>query len=85
MPGQTSKDRVSFYAIDLSFGQFSKPSEVQYFLSLPTTFSLNARVVGQLKTAAHTLLYQNPDFKKLLTDLGAGAPGVGRGSNETAK
>lgn len=79
------KDRVSFDAVDLSFGQFSEPSQVQYFLSLPTTFNLNAHVVDELKTAAHTLLYQNADFKKLLTDLGANAPGASRGANGAAK
>ena len=65
------KDKVDFYAIDLSFDQLSDPSEAAYFLSLPTTFFLKSRVVDDLKSAAHTLLYQNPDFKKLMTDLGA--------------
>lgn len=73
------KNKVSFYAIDLSFKQFSEPSEAEYFLSLPTTFSLSTRVVDQLKTAAHTLLYQNPDFKKLLTDLKASQAEAPRG------
>ncbi len=65
------KNKVSFYAIDLGFKQFSRPSEAEYFLSLPTTFSLSDQVVDELRVAAHTLLYQNPDFKKLMTDLGA--------------
>jgi NTE family protein len=63
--------KVEFYAIDLSFHQFSEPSEATYFLSLPTSFFLEGRVVDQLKAAAHTLLYQNPQFKKLVTDLAA--------------
>ena len=41
--------------------------------------------MDELKTAAHTLLYQNADFKKLLTDLGANAPGASRGANGAAK
>jgi len=65
------KDKVNFYSIDLSFDQFSDQSKAAYFLSLPTTFFLKSHVVDDLKAAAHTLLYQNPDFKKLMTDLGA--------------
>lgn len=64
-------NRVSFYAINLSFKQFSEPSEAEYFLSLPTSFFLKGQVVDQLKVAARTLLYQNPEFQKLLTALGA--------------
>jgi len=46
---------------------------------------LKAPVVDELKAAAHTLLYQNPDFKKLLTDLRASAPGASRGTNGAAR
>jgi NTE family protein len=65
------KSKVEFYSIDLSFDQFREQSEAAYFLSLPTTFFLKSHVVDDIKAAAHTLLYQNPDFKKLMTDLGA--------------
>jgi hypothetical protein len=54
-----------------------------YFLSLPTSFFLKPDVVDELKAAAHTLLHQNSEFKKLLMDLGAqtnspasGTPGM---------
>jgi NTE family protein len=76
------KNKVAFYAINLDFKQFSEPAVAQYFLSLPTTFSLSTRVVDQLKAAAHTLLYQNPDFKKLMTDLGARTAGDPLGPSE---
>jgi len=72
------KGKIDFYAIDLSFKQFSDSSRAAYFLSLPTTFSLSDQVVDELKAAAHTLLHQNPDFKKLVTDLGANPAGIGR-------
>jgi NTE family protein len=74
------KNKVDFYSIDLSFDQFSEPSQAAYFLNLPTTFFLKDHVVDELKTAAHTLLYQHPDFKKLMTDLGASPtnPATGR-------
>ena len=67
------KGKVDFYAIDLSFDQFSDESKATYFLNLPTTFFLKSPVVDELKEAAHTLLYQHPEFKKLMTDLGGSA------------
>jgi NTE family protein len=70
------KDNVKFYSIDLSFDQFSDESEAAYFLSLPTSFFLESPVVDKLKTAAHTLLFQHPEFKKLMTDLGANSAGT---------
>ena len=79
------KNQVSFYTINLDFKQFHEPSLANYFLSLPTTFSLNNHVVDQLKTAAHTLLYQNPDFQQLVTDLGASSAGVPKGPADAAK
>ena len=71
------KGKVEFYAIDLSFSQLSDPSRAAWFLSLPTTFSLSDDVVDQLKSVAHELLNQNPDFQKLKADLGAGPASVG--------
>jgi len=79
------KNKVSFYAIDLSFKQFSEPSVANYFLSLPTTFDLNSQVVDRLKAAARTLLYQNPEFKHLLTDLNAHTARVDGGTNGAIK
>ena len=78
------KNKVDFYAIDLSFDQFSDQSKAAYFLNLPTTFFLKSHVVDDLKAAAHTLLYQNPDFKKLMTDLDANSssPATGREGTE---
>jgi NTE family protein len=73
------KKKVDFYAIDLSFDQFPEQTEAAYFLNLPTTFFLKSHVVDDLKAAAHTLLYQNPDFKRLMTDLGAGSPSLPAG------
>jgi len=65
------KGRVAFYSINLSFDQLREPSEADFLLGLPTTFFLKPRVIDELKAAAHTLLYQNADFKKLMGDLGA--------------
>ncbi len=51
----------------------------------PADMGLNAHVVDELKAAARALHYQNPDFQKLKTDLGASAPGVSSSSHGTAK
>jgi NTE family protein len=73
------RNKLDFYSIDLSFDQFREQSQAAYFLSLPTTFFLKSPVVDDLKAAAHTLLYQNPDFKKLMTDLGASSTSLPAG------
>ncbi len=65
------KDKVEFYSIDLSFDQIRETSEAEYLLSLPTSFCLRDEAVKKLKQAAHTLLYQHPEFKRLMTDLKA--------------
>ena len=65
---------LDFYSIDLSLDQFSDSAQATYFVGLPITFFLKSNAVDELKTAAHTLLYQHPEFKKLMTDLGASSP-----------
>ena len=79
------KDKVNFYSIDLSFDQFSDASQAAYFLNLPTTFFLKDHVVDELKAAAHTLLYQHPEFKKLMADLGASPTHPATGQDGGAK
>lgn len=68
--------KVDFYSIELDFTKFKDREKALRFLSLPTTFKLKDEVVDELKQAAHTLLYQNEDFQKLATDLGADHPGT---------
>ena len=46
----------------------------EHFLSLPTSFNLPDETVDELREAAHVLLYNNEEFKRLMTDLGASVP-----------
>jgi hypothetical protein len=52
---------------------------------LPTSFFLKDHVVDDLPTAAHTLLYQNRDFKKPMTDLEASPTTPRAGSGGVVK
>ena len=68
------KGKVEFYPIELDFTKFKKDGLKDYFLQLPTTFDLPDKVVDELKDAAHTLLHDNAEFQKLVTDLGLDVP-----------
>ena len=68
--------KVEFYSIELDFMKVREPSQLEFLLTLPTSFVLAGDVVDDLKLTARTLLYDNEDFKKLVVDLGAKHPAV---------
>jgi len=72
---QELQGKVEFYFVELDFTKFKDRETILHFLSLPTTFKLSDKVVDELKQAAHTLLYQDEEFRKFATDLGADYPG----------
>jgi NTE family protein len=61
---------IKLYPIMLSFTKFKDTQQKNFFLSLPTSFFLQSTQIDKLREAGHTLLYDNDDYKKLLTDLG---------------
>lgn len=67
---------VDFYAIELDFSQLKGTENKLHFLSLPTSFHLPDETVDELKEAAHVLLYNNEEFKRLMKDLGSTAPAI---------
>jgi NTE family protein len=73
---QQLQGNVEFYPIELDFMKVKEPGQLQFLLTLPTSFVLKSDVVDELKQTAQTLLYENEEFKKLLTDLGAEHPPV---------
>lgn len=73
---QGLQGKVEFYSIDLDFLKVREPGQLKFLLTLPTSFVLEKDVVDGLKQTARTLLYENEEFKKLLTDLGAEHPPV---------
>jgi NTE family protein len=72
--------KVEFYSIELDFMKVGEPSQLEFLLTLPTSFVLASDVVDDLKLTARTLLYDNDDFKKLVADLGAKHPTVQQAS-----
>jgi NTE family protein len=73
---QGLRDKVEFYSIDLDFMKVREPSQLEFLLTLPTSFVLKNDVVDGLKLTARTLLYDNEDFKKLAASLDAKHPAV---------
>jgi NTE family protein len=73
---QGLRDKVEFYSIDLDFMKVREPSQLEFLLTLPTSFVLKNDVVDGLKLTARTLLYDNEDFKKLVASLDAKHPAV---------
>lgn len=71
---QHLQGKVEFYSIELDFMKVREPGQLEFLLTLPTSFVLKNNVVDELKQTARTLLYENEDFKKLMTDLGAKHP-----------
>lgn len=60
---------VSLYFIGLSLFDLPAGSERDHLLNLPTSFYLNENDVNRLKTAAHQLLGQSREYRRLLDDL----------------
>jgi NTE family protein len=70
------KSPLDFYLIEVSFEQLPEASEQQYFLDLPTSFTLPPEAVDRLRDAGGRILRESPDFKRLLADLAADAAGI---------
>lgn len=73
-PRLEGEDKIRIYSIELDFMKVTDPSRMSYLLSIPTSFVLKQDVVQELKLTARTLLYESPDFHRLIEDLGATHP-----------
>ncbi len=73
---QGLQGKVDFYPIELDFMKVKEPGQLQFLLTLPTSFVLESDVVDELKQTAQTLLYENDEFERLRLDLGAEHPVV---------
>ena len=65
---------VTPYFVQLGFVDVLQPEARQFFNRIPTSFSLSEEQVDRLIEAGHELLRYNPDYQRLLADLG-GAQG----------
>ena len=62
---------IGTYIINLHFNQLADESDRHFFNSVPTRLQLPAPTVDRLKHLAAVELCRNPEFQKLLRDLGS--------------
>ena len=61
---------VTSYFVKLGFIDIEQPERRDFFNAIPTSFSLTEEQVDKLIEAGHELLRNNPDYQRLLADLG---------------
>jgi NTE family protein len=74
------------YVIPVSFDELKDAKERAFLNQLPTSFVLSDEAVDRLRSAAGTILFDAPEFRRFLTDVGgriADGP-VGAGMPMTA-
>ncbi len=62
---------AEIFPIDVSFAQLADAKERAYLNEQPTSFVLPPEAVDRLRAAAGTIILANPEFQRLLKDLGA--------------
>jgi len=62
---------AEIFPIDVSFAQLKDNAEREYLNQQPTSFVLPPEAVDRLRAAAGTIILANPEFQRLLKDLGA--------------
>ena len=67
----TPEQPVTPYFILLSFEDIQDPERLEYFNQIPTSFHLSDEQVDNLIEAGGELLRNNPEFRRLLSDLDA--------------
>ncbi|WDT75992.1 MAG: patatin-like phospholipase family protein [Candidatus Manganitrophus sp.] len=60
---------MDFYIIEVSFESIDDPKEREWFLSLPTNFSLKPAVVDRLIEKGGALLKNSEEFQRLIEEL----------------
>ena len=71
---------AEIYAIDVSFAALKDKAELDYLNRQPTSFVLPPEAVDRLRAAAGKIIVASPEFRRLLTDVGAkivACPSVG--------
>lgn len=62
--------------MEVTFHALPSLSERAGFLNLPTSFNLPDDDVDRLRDVAKRILYSQPDFPRLVRDLGGTLPGL---------
>ncbi len=60
---------ADIYFIDASLGSVEDPVEQEYLMKIPTTLYLTDEQIDHLLLAASRLIYKDPEFQRLMTDL----------------
>lgn len=64
---------AEIYFIDVNFTAIEDAAEQEYLMKIPTTLYLTDEQIDRLLLAASRLIRNDPEFKRLMTDLG-GSP-----------
>jgi hypothetical protein len=64
------KKPIEFFIIHVTFHRLPDKAEQEYFLDIPTALELPVEQVDKLREVAGRLLYANPEFQRLLVNLG---------------
>jgi NTE family protein len=72
----TDDHPVTPYFIELDVSDIRDPEEQAYFNSIPTSFSLEKEQADSLIDTARRLLRENPEYRKLLHELGASTTAI---------
>ncbi len=60
---------IRFYVVEVKFDALKEEADRTYFGGLPTSFKLTPEEVDRIRDAAHRILFESREFKKLLDDL----------------
>jgi NTE family protein len=66
----TPERPVTSYFVEMGFIDIEQPEQRRFFNAIPTSFGLSEEEVDRLIKAGHDLLRNNPEYQKLLADLG---------------
>ena len=72
--GKPGSQPLDLYAIEVSFNALPNAKEQETFLNFPTSFDLSTEQVDRLREVAGRLLFNSPDFHRLVRDLGGKLP-----------
>jgi len=67
--GDSPSTEVKTYIVELHFSQVADASDRRFFNSVPTRLQLRASTVDRLEKLARMELRNNPEFRRLVTDL----------------
>lgn len=69
--------KLDFYPISVSFDEIADAQERDFFMNLPTSFSLPAEAVDRLRDIAGRLMRQSPEYQRMLRAFGGAVASPG--------